>query len=173
MNDLAGKAAGKKDPPPVAIGAGAAAGGAAGGDTGDTGEEATGGGMAEPAGAVTVVVGLVTGAAAGEGIGRAFDPAVEDAYWRDNYIRRPYILGGSTYEDYGPAYRYGVESYLRWPDRSFEEVEADLGSGWADTRGRSSLKWRDAKLASYDAWQRLAARVERAIHRRSPCEPRY
>jgi hypothetical protein len=46
---------------------------------------------------------------AGKGIANAVDPVAEDAYWRDNYSKRPYARG-SDYEEYGPAYGYGVDA---------------------------------------------------------------
>ena len=68
----------------------------------------------------------------------------------------------ASYDDYGPAYRYGVDAFTRYPDRSFDDVEADLDSGWGAYRGSSSLQWERAKHASRDAWRRLSDAVERA-----------
>lgn len=63
---------------------------------------------------------------------------------------RPYA-SGSSYDEYGPAYRYGVDAYARHPGRSFDEVEADLGRDWSTSRGSSSLEWERAKHATRDA----------------------
>ena len=135
---------------------GAVAGGVVGGVAGGAAAGAAAGGMTGPVGAaVGAAVGAVVGAVAGR---RKADPAVEEAYWRDNYSTRPYVAGGS-YDDYGPAYRYGADAYSRYPDRSFDEVEPELGRGWTGARGSSSLEWERAKHASRDAWHR----VERAI----------
>ena len=90
---------------------------------------------------------------------KAADPAVEEAYWKDNYSSRPYVTADSKYDDYGPAYRYGVDSYSRYPNRSFDEVEPELSRDWNNARGSSSLEWERAKHASRDAWHK----VERAI----------
>jgi hypothetical protein len=109
------------------------------------------------------VAGAVVGALAGKGVAKAVDPAEEDRYWRDNYSSRPYIASGSTYDDYAPAYRYGVDSYSRYPDRSFDEVEPELGRDWHSTRGSSKLEWEHAKHASRDAWHRVSDTVERAV----------
>lgn len=146
----------------TATGVGAAVGGVAGGVAGGAAAGAAVGGMTGPVGAaVGAAVGAVAGALAGRGM--AADPAVEDAYWRDNYASRPYVDSGSNYDDYAPAYRYGVDAYSRHPGRSFDDVESDLGRDWGTARGRSSLEWERAKHATRDAWQRLSDNVERAI----------
>lgn len=143
-----------KDKHPAAKGA--VVGGVAGGVAGGAAAGALVGGVTGPVGAA---IGAAVGAAAGALAGRAkADPAVEDAYWRDNYSTRPYA-SGSSYDDYGPAYRYGVDAYSRYPDRSYDELEPELGRDWNSARGSSSLEWEKAKHATRDAWHR----VERAI----------
>lgn len=143
-----------KDKHPAAKGA--VVGGVAGGVAGGAAAGALVGGVTGPVGAA---IGAAVGAAAGALAGRAkADPAVEDAYWRDNYASRPYAAG-SSYDDYGPAYRYGVDAYSRYPDRSYDELEPELGRDWNSARGSSSLEWEKAKHATRDAWHR----VERAI----------
>jgi hypothetical protein len=155
---------GKDDSRPVAKGVGAAVGGATGGVAGGAVAGAMAGGMTGPVGAaVGAVAGAVVGALAGKGISKAVDPAEEDRYWRDNYSNRPYIQSDSSYDDYAPAYRYGVESYTRYPDRSFDDLETDLGRDWNASRGNSQLEWEHAKHASRDAWQRVSDTSERAI----------
>ena len=109
------------------------------------------------------MIGAAVGAVAGAVAGRAkADPVVEDAYWRDNYSSRPYASGGS-YDEYQPAYRYGMDAYTKYPDRSFDEVEPELSRDWPNARGRSSLEWDKAKHATRDAWHRLSNATERAI----------
>lgn len=149
---------------PVATGTGAVVGGVAGGVAGGAAAGAAVGGMTGPVGAVVgAAVGAVAGALAGKGIGKAVDPVAEDTYWRDNYSTRPYVTPGSTYDDYGPAYKHGVDAYSRYPDRKYEDIESDLSRDWGTSRGNSSLEWEHAKNASRDAWHRLSDRVERAI----------
>ncbi|KWT96964.1 MULTISPECIES: glycine zipper domain-containing protein [unclassified Variovorax] len=146
----------------AATGVGAVVGGAAGGVAGGAAAGAAVGGMTGPVGAaVGAAVGAVAGAIAGR-MAKA-DPEVEDAYWRDNYTGRPYVESGSSYDDYAPAYRYGVDAYTRYPDRKFDEVEPELSRDWGTSRGRSSLEWERAKHATRDAWQRLSDNVERAV----------
>ncbi len=158
------KDANDKSNHPVATGVGAAVGGVAGGVAGGAAAGAAVGGMTGPVGlAVGAVVGAVAGALAGKGVADAVDPVAEDGYWRDNYSSTTYAADGGTYDDFGPAYRYGVDSYKRNPDRSFDDAEGDLSSGWSGARGDSSLEWDRAKHATRDAWNRLSDRVERAV----------
>jgi hypothetical protein len=139
---------------PVGTAAGAVAGGAAGAAVGSS---------AGPAGTVVgAVVGAVVGGLAGKGIAEQIDPTVEDAYWRDNFMSRPYATD-STYDEYRPAYRYGWDSYSKHPGRRFEEVESDLSHGWDRAKGESKLTWDRAKLATKDAWNRVSDKVERAV----------
>ena len=141
---------------PVGTGLGAAAGGIAAG--------AAVGSVAGPIGTVVgAAVGAIAGGLAGKGIAELIDPTAEEAYWRTSYTSRPYVTSGSTFDDYGPAYRYGVDTYPEYAGRPFDDVEADLARGWNDARGTSKLAWDRAKHATRDSWQRLSDTVERAI----------
>lgn len=148
---------------PVATGVGAVVGGAAGGVAGGAAAGAAVGGMTGPVGAVIgAAVGAVAGALAGKGLARAVDPVAESSYWRDNYSTRPYV-SGAGYQDYGPAYDYGVDAFSRNPNRRFDELEPELSRDWNSRRGSSSLEWDRAKHATRDAWDRLSDTVERAV----------
>lgn len=152
------------DARPAATGVGAVVGGAAGGVAGAAAAGAAIGGMTGPVGAVVgVAVGAVIGAVAGRSAATAADPEVENTYWRDSYADRPYIDSGATFDDYGPAYRYGVDAYARNPERSFDDVEPELSRDWGQARGGSQLQWERAKHASRDAWDRVSNAAERAI----------
>lgn len=141
---------------PVGTGLGAAAGGMAAG--------AAVGTVAGPIGTtVGAIVGAVAGGLAGKGVAEMIDPTVEDDYWRTNYDRREYVEPGATYDDYGPAYRYGVDRYGQGPGRSFDEVEPELSRDWGAARGTSRLEWDRARHATRDAWSRLSDTTERAI----------
>jgi hypothetical protein len=85
--------------------------------------------------------------------------STENAYWSAAFASAPYVEKGSLYVTYQPAYRYGWESYARYPGKSFDEVESDLGRGWEGARGSCPLSWNQAKEAARDAWRH----VERAI----------
>jgi hypothetical protein len=145
---------------PIGTGIGAAAGGVAGA----AGAGALAGSMGGPVGtAVGAVVGAVAGGLAGKGIAEVIDPTAEETYWRSNYTSRPYVQKGSSFDDYGPAYRYGVDSYGRSQGRTFEQAEPDLERGWEQARGRSKLSWDRAREASRDSWQRVSDTIERAV----------
>lgn len=147
----------------LATGTGAVLGGVAGGVAGGAAAGAAIGGMTGPVGAaVGAVAGAVAGALTGRGIAEAADPAVEDAYWRDNYASRPYA-SGAAYDEYRPAFGYGVDAFARYPGQSFDDVEPDLERDWRNQRGNSSLDWGRAKHATRDAWQRVSDAAERAM----------
>ena len=140
---------------PVGTGLGAAAGGMAAG--------AAAGSVAGPAGTVIgAAVGAVAGGLAGKAIAEKIDPTVEEAYWRENFRGRPYVKEGSTYDDYGPAYRYGVDAYPKYYGKKFDDVEADLARDWQRAKGKSNLTWENAKYATKDSFQRLSDTIERA-----------
>jgi hypothetical protein len=141
---------------PVGTGVGAVAGGLAAG--------AAAGTVAGPVGtAVGAAIGAIAGGLAGKGVAEMIDPTAEDTYWRNNYASQPYVGTGYSYEDYGPAYRYGVSSYPKYEGRDWNDVESDLATGWDTAKGQSRLKWDDAKLATRDAWHRVKDNVERAV----------
>lgn len=132
---------------PIGTGVGAAGAGAVG---------AAIGAVAGPVGSLAgAAIGAVVGGLAGKGVAEAIDPTAEEAYWRENYSKRPYIESGRTYDDYHPAYRLGWESRAKHHDRKFEDVEHDLGRDWDTHRGTSGLEWHQARHASRDAWDRV------------------
>lgn len=148
---------------PVGTGVGAVAGGIAG-IAGAAAAGAAAGTAAGPVGTIVgAAVGAVVGGLAGKGVAELIDPTAEEAYWRENYSSRPYVENGATFDDYGPAYRYGVDAYGRYSNRGFDEVEPEMGRDWNRARGRSSLRWEQARNAANDAWQRVSDSVERAI----------
>lgn len=135
---------------PVGVGVGAAAGGIAAG--------AAIGTVAGPVGTVLgAAVGAIVGGLAGKGVAESIDPTLEDAYWREHYASRDYVNADDSYDDYGPAYGYGVSRYEG--ERTFEDVEPELADGWMGARGASTLGWGEAAPAARDAWQRVGGRV--------------
>lgn len=141
---------------PVGTGVGAVAGGVAAG--------AAIGTVAGPIGtAVGAAAGALVGGLAGKAVAEKIDPTAEDAYWRDNFRSRPYVTGDATYDDYGPAYRYGVGTYDAYSGNTFDSVEPQLATGWDRERGDSRLGWDHAKHAVRDSWSRVGNTVERVI----------
>jgi hypothetical protein len=141
---------------PLGTAAGAVAGGAAAG--------AAIGSVAGPIGtAIGAAAATIAGAWAGRKIAEQVDPEEETEHWRGCYGDCAYVPPGATFDDYGPAYRYGVETFGRHGDRMFEHVEPDLATGWDEARGDSRLNWADARPAARDAWERMRERVNRTL----------
>ena len=86
----------------------------------------------------------------------------EEAFWRTQYRSRPYVTYGAREDDYIPAYRYGIDACIQFPDRAFAEIEDILSRNWDRAKGRSSLKWTRARLAAQDAWTRMGEIVAAA-----------
>ena len=140
---------------PIGTGIGAALGGAAAG--------VAAGSVGGPVGmAVGAAVGAVVGGLAGKGVAEVIDPTEEEAYWRENFKDRPYA-NGASFEDYGPAYTYGVESYRKYPGQHFDDVETNLARDWNTAGGKSKLDWANARVATREAWERLMKNSERAV----------
>ncbi len=134
---------------PVGTGLGAAGAGAAAG--------AAGGMVAGPAGAaIGAVIGAVAGGLAGKGIAESIDPTAEDTYWRDNHSTKTYAKG-HDYETLQPAYKYGWESRGLHSEKSWDEIEPELETGWTKARGTSKLDWKTASAASRDAFDRIGS----------------
>jgi hypothetical protein len=95
------------------------------------------------------------GGPSGEGLAVVVDPVREDSYWRDNYCMRPYVGQDASYEDYGPAYGFGVDAVTRYPGRRFEDIEPEMAHAWTTGGGASLLGWKNARHAARDAWNRL------------------
>lgn len=131
---------------PVGTGVGAAGGAAAGAALG-----AIGG----PIGAaVGLVAGAVAGGLAGKGVAEAIDRTVEDAFWRTNYAKRPYVTKDSGYATYQPAYRTGYEGRRQYPGKTYEEMEENLKRDYQESSGTAGSSWDEAKSATRDAWNR-------------------
>jgi rubrerythrin len=139
---------------------GAFAGGAVGGVAGGAMAGAAAGGLGGPAGAaIGAAVGAVAGAMGGKAIADRIDPHEEDKYWQSTYSSRSYVSPGSTYDDYGPAYKLGYERYPDYHGRSFDDVEPEFERDWNSTRGNSRLEWSDARYATRDAFDRIRGSV--------------
>jgi len=140
---------------PFGTGVGAAVGGVGGG----LAAGALAGTAVGPVGTVIgAAVGAIVGGLAGKGVAEAIDPTEEAEYWQDNYRSRPYA-GDASFDDYGPAYGYGVSSYSKYPGRNFDDVESELSRDWNAQRGSSNLGWDRARNATRDAWDRVGSRT--------------
>ena len=108
------------------------------------------------------VAGAAGSGSAGNTFAESIDPAGEEAYWRENYSSRPNVNPEVSFNEYRPAYSYGVDAHRRFEGRSFEQVEPELMGEWDGVKGVSSLTWENAKHAVRDSWQRVSDLVERA-----------
>ncbi len=133
---------------PVGTGVGAAMGGAAAG--------AAAGAFGGPVGAaIGGVAGAVAGGLAGKAAAEAVNPTEEDAYWRENYEREPYYVGGRTYDHYRPAYELGWSSVGRY-EGDFDAVEPRLADDWRARHATDGLAWTDVRPATRAAWDRAS-----------------
>src|SRR6185312_4524847 len=101
--------------------------------------------------------GAVAGGFAGKEVAESVNPTEEEAHWRENYGNRPYAANRS-YDELGPAYQYGWETWSKHREHGWNNVESDLEKGWNEARGSSRLPWVEARHASRDAWDRLDSR---------------
>jgi hypothetical protein len=108
-------------------------------------------------------VGLTVGAVAGGALGAVFgDRAAEAADKRDDlghfeqiFREMPYYVDGMGWDDYAPAYRYGLETFRTHGARALAETEGELASGWGRARDGSRLDWPQARPAVEHAWREL------------------
>ena len=146
---------------PVGTGVGALTGGAAAGLATGAALGTVVGPVGTVAGAaVGAAVGIVAGGLAGKAIAEEVNPTEEHGYWRYNYAKRAYVGAGTTYEEYAPAYQFGWESYCKYPDKTFAQVESTLEKDWDKAKQHSKLDWQRAKAAVQDAWERMHAAHE-------------
>jgi len=140
--------AGEQGAHAVGVGAGAVCGGVA--------EALMGVAIGGPiGGGVGAVGGAVSGGVAGKSAAEAINPTTEHEFWRKEHSHRPYFTLGTPYDQYGPAFQYGWESYASCTGKAFEDVESELAREWRRHRGASKLSWEHAKRATHDAWQRV------------------
>ncbi len=104
--------------------------------------------------AIGAVAGGLAGGFAGKEVADYIDPAEEETHWQEQFPSRPYYREGANFEEYRPAYRYGVEAANKYPGKRFDEVETRLGRSWPRNRGESRLTWGKARDAVRDAFDR-------------------
>lgn len=83
------------------------------------------------------------------------DWRTEEAYWRDNYQRRPYVESRRSYDFYRPGYRFGYESADRYRSGKWDDVETDLSNEWDRYEHRGQSTFAQIKHAVRDAWERV------------------
>lgn len=141
---------------PLGVGIGAAAGGAAAGfATGAVVASVAGPIGTALGGAVGTAIGAIAGGLAGKGIAESINPTSENAYWRDNYLSRPYVDEDASYDEYQAAYQYGWEARAQHPDQTWDAAEPDLRARW-EKNPHAGLAWDKARHAIRDAWERVS-----------------
>lgn len=79
-------------------------------------------------------------------------------YWREHYRTLPGYVPVWSYNDLAPALKLGIDTFLRQPGRSFDEVAHKLPGSYARLRGLSPVDWNEAEPFAAAAWQRLDQR---------------
>jgi hypothetical protein len=137
---------------PMGVGVGSAGGATMGAAVGS---------FAGPLGAaVGAVVGGLAGGLAGRNLAELANPTIEDAYWRQNYLDRPYVKNGAQYHVYEPAYRFGWEGRSRYRDLNWVTAEPHLRADWLEA-GTSTGGWDTFGPAIRDAWDRFPNEIDR------------
>lgn len=113
-------------------------------------------GRAPRAGPVATGIAAVAGGLAGEGAAEAINPTRARADGGDDISGRDCVGKGSSLDKCGPAYGFGVEARGRYPGRDFDDVESEMSSDWAASRGASILNWGWARHAAREAWNRIS-----------------
>ena len=93
------------------------------------------------------------GIGAGTGaVGGPVDPNEYRDHFQAEFRNTPYYTAGREWRDYGPAYRYGYDTYGRYRGQRFDEIEGELQRKWDATRADSRLEWNEARQAVRDGW---------------------
>jgi hypothetical protein len=74
----------------------------------------------------------------------------DEDFWRKRFSSEPHAREGDTFEDFAPAYRYGV--LLRTEYREFHLNEAAIRERWDAEKGDSRLSWERAREPVKIAW---------------------
>lgn len=106
-----------------------------------------------------LTLGAVAGGAAGAIIGHrlseAADPRGDLGHFEQVYRTTPYYINGMTWDDYAPAYRYGLDTYATHGGQPLAVAAPILASEWPRAQGVSRLGWEQAQPAVEHAWREL------------------
>ena len=108
-----------------------------------------------PGMAIGAVIGGVIGALYGNRMAEAADPRDDLGHFQQIFKEMPYYQDGMPWDDYAPAYRYGIDTYRLHAGRAFADVDEELERGWARARQASRLSWLQARAAVEHAWREL------------------
>jgi hypothetical protein len=82
-------------------------------------------------------------------------PENEAAYWREQHSKQPYARN-SSYEQFEHAYKTGYNSFLKNPDKNFDEVEGSVAEEYENGKPGSALPWDTVRPAVNSVWERMA-----------------
>lgn len=108
-----------------------------------------------PAMTLGAVIGGALGAVIGHRLSEATDPRGDLGHFEQVYRTTPYYVAGMRWDDYAPAYRYGLETYRTHGGQPFEQAAQRLAQDWPQQRGISRLDWQQAEPAVAHAWREL------------------
>lgn len=76
-----------------------------------------------------------------------------DDYFKARFEQAPFRTTDDSFDDFGPAYRYGTQQRYAASDRSWDDkLESEFKEGWEAAKGDSRLTWERAKIAVKDAF---------------------
>lgn len=115
-----------------------------------------GGLVAGPAGiALGAVAGTAVGAVAGHKLFEAADTRGDLGHFEQIYQTMPYYISEMTWDDYAPAYRFGLDTHATHGGVPIEQGRTALESQWERAKGASRLLWSEAEPAVAHAWNEL------------------
>lgn len=101
------------------------------------------------------VAGGALGAVVGHRLSEAVDPRGDLGHFEQIYRTMPYYVDDMTWDDYAPAYRYGLDTYATRGGQPLEAAASMLAQDWSRARGVSRLSWEQAQPAVAHAWREL------------------
>lgn len=81
-------------------------------------------------------------------------------FWRDRYRTCGFFRPGLEFGDYEPAFKLGINVFLRSHGRSFDELKDHLLESYERIRGATPLEWSEASAAAGAAWERMHEKLE-------------
>ena len=79
--------------------------------------------------------------------------AAADQHFQERFQQADYKAQDETFDDYRPAYRYGVLAKTRYADRDWDDsLERELAQDWQRHSGGSRLDWERARAGVREAF---------------------
>jgi hypothetical protein len=102
----------------------------------------------------------LTGAATASGTAGQFsgDWNLDQAWWRENFRDRPYVVADRNFDYYEPGYRFGYEAATRYRGKRFDDVEPHLRTDYDRFEHRGKSTWESMKDAVHDAFDKVTGK---------------